>query len=159
MEVRPDSYVSIRYRMEIVGDKTPEWFGHPLEASFVYGREPIPTVIEQAILNKKTGEEVKVLLPPESAFGPHLHYLVREVEISTLKHPEKIKQGEWYEEVSPSGARKYFKVLEVKGDKVIADFNHPAAGKQLLLKIEILSVRPATSYEIMSAELRSCGGG
>lgn len=42
---------------------------------------------------------------------------------------------------------------------MIADFNHPAAGKNVLMKIDILEVRPATAYEIMSAELRACGGG
>jgi len=159
MEIKQDSYVQLRYSMEIIGDKTPEWFGRPIEVSFIYGREPIPTIIERAILGKKEGDVVEVELPPESAFGPHLPYLVKELEISSLKHPEKVKQGEWYEEITPYGSRRFFKVLEVKDDKVIADFNHPAAGKSVLMRIEIINVRQATAYEIMSAELRACGGG
>jgi len=159
MEVKQDCYVQLRYSMEIIGEKTPEWFGKPIEISFIYRREPVPAIIEQAILGKKVGDVVEVELPPESAFSPHLPYLVKEVELSSLKHPEKVKVGEWYEEITPYGSRRFFKVLEVKDDKVIADFNHPAAGKSILMRIELIDVRQATPYEIMAAELRACSGG
>ncbi|MCS7199816.1 MAG: hypothetical protein RMI63_00065 [Caldimicrobium sp.] len=59
----------------------------------------------------------------------------------------------------PTEPKPFFKILEVKNGKVKADFNHPAAGKEILMKIEILEARPATAYEIMAAELRACGGG
>lgn len=159
MKITKDTFVRLRYCMEIEGEKTPEWFSKPIEVSFVFGREAIPTIIERAIENKEENERVEVTIPPQSAYGPHLNYLVKEIELSSLKYPEKVIPGEWYEEVSPYGSRTFFKVLEIRGNKVVADFNHPAAGKNVLMKIEILEVRPATSYEIMSAELRACGGG
>lgn len=159
MKVDVDHMVRLRYFMEIEGEKTPHWFSRPIEVAFIFGREPIPPIIEEAIKNKDAGETVSVTIPPQSAYGPRLDYLVKEIDISTLKHPEKIIPGEWYEEVSKYGSRTVFKVLEVKNNKVVADFNHPAAGKNVLMKIEILEVRPASSYEIMAAELRACGGG
>lgn len=159
MGIDRDYYVRLKYYMEIAGEKTPSWFSRPLEVAFILGREAIPAIIERAIEGKEAGEEVEVTIPPQSAYGPHLSYLVKEVDLSSLKHPEKVIPGEWYEEVSPYGSRTFFKVLEVKEGKVIADFNHPAAGKEVIMKIEILEARPATAYEIMSAELRACGGG
>jgi len=159
MKIEKDFWVRLRYFMEIQGEKTPEWFSRPIEVSFIFGREPIPAIIEKAILGKETGEKVEVTIPPQSAYGPHLDYLVKEVDLNSLKHPEKVQAGEWYEEVSRFDSRTFFKVLEVRGDKVIADFNHPAAGKNVLMKIEVLEARPASAYEIMSAELRACGGG
>ncbi|PMP63902.1 MAG: hypothetical protein C0197_01680 [Caldimicrobium thiodismutans] len=159
MKIEKDSFVRLVYSMEIEGEKTPSWFSRSIEVSFIYGREPIPTIIERAIFGKEKGEKVEILIPPHSAYGPRLDYLVKEVDLNSLKHPEKVIPGEWYEEVSPYGSRTFFKVLEVRGDKVIADFNHPAAGKNVIMKIEVLEVRPATAYEIMAAELRACGGG
>lgn len=159
MKIERDSFVRLRYFMEIEGEKTPEWFSRPIEVSFIFGREPIPAIIERAILGKEAGEKVEVTIPPQSAYGPRLDYLVKEIDLKSLKHPEKVKVGEWYEEVSPYGSRTFFKVLEIRGDKVIADFNHPAAGKNVIMKIEVLEARPATAYEIMAAELRACGGG
>jgi FKBP-type peptidyl-prolyl cis-trans isomerase SlyD len=159
MKIEKDSFVRLVYSMEIEGEKTPSWFSRSIEVFFIYGREPVPTIIERAIFGKEKGEKVEILIPPHSAYGPRLDYLVKEVDLNSLKHPEKVIPGEWYEEVSPYGSRTFFKVLEVRGDKVIADFNHPAAGKNVIMKIEVLEVRPATAYEIMAAELRACGGG
>lgn len=159
MKIERDSFVRLVYSMEIEGEKTPAWFSRPIEVSFIFGREPIPAIIERAIFGKEKGEILQITIPPQSAYGPHLDYLVKEIDLNSLKHPEKVIPGEWYEEVSAYGSRTFFKVLEVRGDKVIADFNHPAAGKNVLMKIEVLEVRPATAYEIMSAELRACGGG
>ncbi len=159
MKIERDFFVRLVYSMSIEGEKTPEWFSRPIEVSFIFGREPIPVIIEKAILGKEKGETVEITIPPQSAYGPHLDYLVKEVDLNSLKHPEKVIPGEWYEEVSPYGSRTFFKVLEVRGDKVIADFNHPAAGKNVIMKVEVLEVRPATAYEIMAAELRACGGG
>ncbi len=159
MKIERDSFVRLVYSMSIEGEKTPEWFSRPIEVSFIFGREPIPLIIEKAILGKEQGETVEITIPPQSAYGPRLDYLVKEVDLNSLKHPEKVIPGEWYEEVSPYGSRTFFKVLEIRGDKVIADFNHPAAGKNVIMKIEVLEVRPATAYEIMAAELRACGGG
>ncbi len=159
MKIERDSFVRLVYSMEIEEEKTPPWFSKPIEVSFIFGREPIPAIIEKAILGREKGEIVEITIPPQAAYGPHLDYLVKEVDLNSLKHPEKVIPGEWYEEISPYGSRTFFKVLEVRGDKVIADFNHPAAGKNVLMKIEVLEVRPATAYEIMAAELRACGGG
>ncbi|MCX7873356.1 MAG: FKBP-type peptidyl-prolyl cis-trans isomerase [Caldimicrobium sp.] len=159
MNVQRDYYVRFRYCMEIVGEKTPSWFSKPIEVAFIMGREPIPNILERAIEGRSAGDTIEVTIPPQSAYGPHLSYLVKELDLEALKHPEKVIPGEWYEEVSPYGTKTFFKILEVKNGKVKADFNHPAAGKEILMKIEILEARPATAYEIMAAELRACGGG
>lgn len=157
--IKEDFFVRISYHLELKNEKAPSWFSNNVEVSFVLGREPVPSLIENAIKNKKVGEEIEITIPPESAFGPHLSHLVKEIETKNLKYPEKIIPGEWYEELNSYGGKLCFKVLEVKGNKVIADFNHPAAGKTVIMKIKILEARPATSFEILSAELRGGGCG
>jgi len=154
--IKKDFFVRIKYHLELKDEKAPSWFSEPVEAGFILGREPVPKIIEDAVTGKKEGEEVEVVIPPESAYGPYLSYLIKEVDIKELKHPEKIKVGEWYEEINKYGSRISFKVLEVDGDKIKADFNHPAAGKTVIMKIKILEARPATSFEIFSAEFRAC---
>jgi len=154
--IKKDFFVKIVYHLELKDEKAPSWFSQPMEVSFILGREPVPKIIEDAVMGKKEGEEIEVVIPPESAYGPHLPYLIKEIDINTLKHPEKVKEGEWYEEVNKYGSRVSFKVLEIKGEKIKADFNHPAAGKTVIMKIKILEARPATSFEILSAEFRAC---
>ncbi len=156
--IKQDFFVKIRYQMNLKNEKAPEWFSQVYETSFVLGKEPLPQIIEDNLLNKKEGDIIEILIPPESAYGPHLPYLIREIDINSLKHPEKLKVGEWYDEITPYGSRTSFKVLEIKENKVKADFNHPAAGKEVIMKIKILEARPATAYEILSAEIKACSG-
>lgn len=157
--IEKDFFVKIRYQLEIEDGNGPEWLFKEMETSFILGREPIPRVIEEAIRGKQPGDLVRVSLPPERAFGPYLSCLVKEVEIGNFKNPETLREGEWYEETSPYGSKILFKVIEIKGDKVKVDFNHPAAGKTVVVNIKILEARPATPYEIMSAEIRACSSG
>lgn len=157
--IKKDFYVKLSYHLELKDEEAPSWFSQPMEASFIFGREPVPKIIEDAITGKKEGDRVEVVIPPHSAYGPHLPYLIKEVDIRTLKHPEKVKVGEWYEEIDRYGSRVSFKVLKIEGNIIKADFNHPAAGKTVIMKIDILEARPATSFEILSAELRACGCG
>lgn len=158
--IKKDYYLRLIYHLELKDEKAPAWFSKPLEVSFILGREPVPKIIEEAVMGKREGDEVEVVIPPETAYGPRLPYLIKEVDIKTLKYPEKVKVGEWYEEINKYGSRVSFKVLEIKEDKIKADFNHPAAGKEVIMKIKILEARPANPFEILSAEMRAygCGG-
>jgi len=154
--IKENFFVKIRYYLELKDEKAPKWFTKPIEVTFVLGKEPIPKIIEEAIKGKKEGEEIEIVIPSKTAYGPYLPYLVKKIDINNLKHPEKIKVGEWYEEINAHGSGVSFKVLEISGNKIKADFNHPAAGKTVIMKIKILEARPATSYEILSAEFRAC---
>lgn len=155
-----DYKVKIKYEMEIEGENEPPWFEKIQEVEFILGRDPIPEEIESALIGKKVGDKLEVVLPPESAFGPHLPYLVKEMDLSFFKDIEQLKPEQWYEEVlNPYGSKIRFKILEINENKVKVDFNHPGAGKKVKVKIEILSSRPATPFEIFSAEMRNCQGG
>jgi len=155
-KVSQDCFVRLRYRPVLQEKGLPPWLERPVEMRFVYGRERIPSPIEEAILNRTAGEKIQISLKPEQAYGPHLPYLIKEIEISSLKDPEKLKVGEWYTEENAYGEPTFFKVLKIEEGKVLADFNHPCAGKEITLEIEILEVREASPTEILIAEFKSC---
>ncbi|RUM87009.1 MAG: hypothetical protein DSZ24_07130 [Thermodesulfatator sp.] len=159
LTVGPDRVVVLTYALDIEGEEAPEWFKRPLQASFIYGREPVLPLIERAIEGARENEEITVTIPPEAAYGPHQPHLVKEIPLSRLRHPERARPGTYYEEEGPFGQKTFFKVLAVEGDRVKADFNHPAAGKKVIMRIRIETVREATPQEILAAEIRRCGGG
>ncbi len=43
------------------------------------------------------------------------------------------------------------RVVEVKGDTVVVDANHPLAGKKLRYAVRVREVRPASDQEIAAA--------
>ncbi len=152
--------VTLTYSLEIEGKNTPDWFARPMRVNFLYGRDPLMPLIEEALVGRSEGEEFVVTIPPEQAYGPYDERLIQEVPLSQLKHPDLVKVGEYYQEVTPTGRQVMFLVKEIlDNDKVLADFNHPAAGHNVLMKIRVDEVREATSFDYMSCDARNCGSG
>jgi FKBP-type peptidyl-prolyl cis-trans isomerase 2 len=67
----------------------------------------------------------------------------REFPKTTLPKGMDPKVGLVLLATSPDGAKFPARISEVKGDKVILNFNHPLAGKALTFKVKILKIEKA----------------
>lgn len=160
MKIEIDSFVTINYciaekdGVAITDDQ------QKVIASFIYGRDRILPALEKNLTGHEENDEIELIIPPEQAFGQYDPSLVSEIPISQLKFPERLEAGQLYEEMDASGRPVSFTVKEISGDSVVADFNHPGAGKAFILQAKILEVRPASSQEILSKISQSmCQGG
>ncbi len=158
-KISPNTVVTLTYHLEIEGKETPSWFARPMRVNFVFGRDPLMPIIEQAITGAEEGEELTVTIPPEQAYGPYDEKLVQEIPLDQLKHPEQVKVGDYYQEVTPTGRQLMFFVKDKKDGKVVADFNHPAAGHNVIMKIKVDEVREATAFDLVACDMRNCGSG
>ena len=159
MRVGTDTIVKVKYNLEVEDGTTPAELSRTFDAEFLYGRDPVIPVLEKAIWNLEEGENVEVVIPPEQAFGKYNKSLVNEIPCSQISRPDKLKKGEIYQEITATGHEIRFTVKDIKEDTVVADFSHPAAGKKLRLKAEIVSVRAATSLDILRCMNMNRGGG
>ncbi len=159
MKVENDTVVEIQYMLEVKDGKTPPELSRIFKAKFLYGREPVIPALEKAIYGLEEEEEIEVTIPPEQGFGHYNEKLVNEIPLSDLKNPHLLKEGELYEEIGSHGHPVRFIVKELRDDSVLADFNHPAAGKDLVLKAKVMSVRAANALDILKAVNFSRGGG
>ncbi len=159
MKVQNDTVVEIQYTLEVKDDYTPPELSRVFKTEFLYGREPVIPALEKAIFQLSEGEEVEVYIPPEQGFGNRDESLVTEVPLSEVTRPDALKKGKLYEEVTLHGQPVRFMVKEIRKDSVVADFNHPAAGKELLIKAQILSIRAASAMDILRAVNFNRGGG
>ena len=121
----------------------------PLE--FVYGDHSIIPGLENGIEGMKVGEEKIVAVEPKDAYGEIDPKAVKEFPRSALPATPEPKVGMVLEAQSPDGESFPTVVSEIKGDKVVLDFNHPLAGKQLSFKIKILDVADAPAVPVTSA--------
>ncbi|WP_369602838.1 FKBP-type peptidyl-prolyl cis-trans isomerase [Hahella sp. SMD15-11] len=113
-----------------------------------------PTVIpglRKAVAGREPGQVLEVTIPPELAYGPHDPDKVRTVARALFDQPEAVKPGAIFQTGS-GNERQVVKVVDVDGDKVRVDANHPLAGLTLYFEVEILSVRDATPDEIASGK-------
>ncbi len=151
MKVDLDTVVVVQYTLEVKDGETPQELRRTFSARFIYGRDPVLPALEKALLGRAKDEEIQVLIPPEQAFGKYDPQLVNEIPLHHLKFPEKLRVGDYYQETTANGRPMGFWVKELHEDYVVADFNHPAAGKSLLLNAKVADVRAASFAEIMQA--------
>jgi len=159
MRVETDTIVQVQYMLEVKDGETPASLARIFNTEFLFGRDPVIPVLEKAILGCEEGEEVEVVIPPEQAFGKYDKSLINNIPLVQISRPDKLKVGEVYEEISSYGQPIRFTVKEINEDSVVADFNHPAAGKHLILKAKVVSVRLATGLDILRCLNLNQGGG
>ena len=159
MKIGTDTVVKIQYTLNVEDGSHPAELGKTFEAEFLFGRDPIIPVLEKAMWNLEKDDEAEVNIPPEQAFGKYDTSLLNEIPLSQISRPEKLKKGEIYQEVTGEGREVKFTVKDIRKDTVTADFNHPAAGKHLLLKAKIISVRAAGTLDILRSLNINRGGG
>ena len=97
--------------------------------------------LEQALEGRHAGEEVRLQLEPEQAFGEYDSELLR---VEPAEHyGEGLAIGMQVEEDS-----NLYTVTDVAGGKAVLDGNHPLAGIALRFLVKVLSVRSAKEEEI-----------
>ena len=159
MRVEPDKVVTVQYTLSVKDGETPPELQRTFTTSFLYGRERVLPVLERALYGRREQESFQVEIPPRQAYGEYDPSLVSEISKEQLAHPGRLKEGEIYLEYRPDGTPLRFMVREVKDDSVVADFNHPAAGKTLLLSARVDEVREATAADILALMNRNAGSG
>jgi FKBP-type peptidyl-prolyl cis-trans isomerase SlyD len=110
------------------------------------GHGELLEALESAVEGKRAGEEVRVQLEPEQAFGEYDADLLR-VE-PAARYGEGLKAGMQIEEEDAGGESSLYTVTDVAGGKAVLDANHPFAGMALRFLITVLSVRHASPEEI-----------
>ena len=97
--------------------------------------------LEAALAGKAAGDELRLQLEPEQAFGDYNAELVR-VE-PAARYGEGLAVGM---EVEEDGA--LYTVTDIADGKAVLDGNHPLAGMALRFHLKVLAVRPARPEEI-----------
>lgn len=154
-----DKFVSIQYSFSTNDGALPAFLAQEHSSSFVFGRDRILPVLEEAIAGRTVNEEVSIHIPAREAFGPYDPDLVNEISASRVKNLSSLKEGEVYEERGPDGQPVMFTVRKIGPDSVTMDFNHPAAGKDIILNVKILEVREPSFTELMASMNLFKGGG
>jgi FKBP-type peptidyl-prolyl cis-trans isomerase SlyD len=151
--IQPNAHVTLDY--ELRGDD-----GHLLDASQGEGGEPIRYVhgygmlvpgLEAALAGLRAGDEREVVVPAAAGYGERDEELVLEIERGEFPDPAAVAVGDEFVAESPDGDEIPMSVVELKGDVVVVDANHPLAGMTLHYQVTVRDVREATEAEIEQA--------
>lgn len=158
MKITKDSVVSLRYELYDADGELLEKIEEPV--SYLHGGyDGIFPVVEEALHGKSVGDQCKVTMQPDDAFGEYDHSLV-EVEPRS-SFPKEVEVGMQFEggpESADDEDYLLYTVVEVTDDEVTVDGNHPLAGKTLTFNCTVTGVRPATLEELSHGHVHGEGG-
>ena len=167
-KVAPGMYVELGYDLyEIAPDGT-QVTVHQTDADdperIIFGvTEGVLEPLEKALDGLKVGEAFDVTVTSEKAFGAYDKEKVIDLDreifvVDGIFDSETVKVGAAVPMMTSEGYRIMGRVLNISGDKVTMDFNHPLAGRDVRFCGKVLAVRPATEEELHPVH-HGCGCG
>lgn len=106
--------------------------------------------LEVALQGKSEGDEFRVELTAEQAFGEYDEELISVEPRDAF--PPNIRVGTQVELDDEEGESMLFSITHIDGDNVTINGNHPLCGLDLVFSGTIVAVRPATAKEIARGE-------
>ncbi len=113
--------------------------------------------LESALEGKKSGDSLKVSIPPKDAYGERNESLCQKVPRDQFDTMEKIEVGMQFE-VETDNGEVVVSVVEVSDESVTVDGNHPLAGVELHFDVTVKEIREATAEEMAHGHVHGPGG-
>lgn len=114
---------------------------------YLHGQGAIISGLERALAGKRAGDKFDVRIEAEDAYGEFMDDRVQVIPRTLFDGINDIEVGMMFNADVSSGPG-IVTVVEVNGDEITIDGNHPLAGVPLFFAVEVMDVRPATDEEI-----------
>ena len=156
MQIAENTAVSIHYTL--TNDQ-----GEVLDSSkggdvlvYLHGSGNIISGLEAALVGKKVGDKFNVRIEPKDAYGEVADDMVQIISKDMFEGIDQIEVGmQFHADVSYGSG--VVTVVNIDGDNVTIDGNHPLAGEALTFDVEIIDVRPATTEELDHGHVHGAG--
>lgn len=104
--------------------------------------------IEADLEGKSKGYKTSITVSKDEAYGDYNPELVEELTRADFAAFDDIYEGMEFLVELDDGSEAFGVIIEVDGDKVVADSNHPFCDRNLLFDVEVVDVREATAEEL-----------
>ncbi|MEA1911303.1 MAG: peptidylprolyl isomerase [Spirochaetota bacterium] len=147
MKVIKNSIVKIEYVMMDHSGEILESSKIDGEYEYLHGIGEMLPGVEKALEGLEKGASIDIVIPPEDGFGVKNDEYVEEIDKSNFPEGADLEKGMEFD-VEDEDGEAIITIVEVKGDMVLVDKNHPLAGETLKVQATILDVRMAEDWEI-----------
>ncbi|KJZ07567.1 peptidylprolyl isomerase [Halomonas sp. S2151] len=147
MRISPQCVVRLHYVLSNQqGDVLDDSWKRDEPLEYLHGHGNLMEGLERALVDAEVGSRLSVTLSPAEAYGLRDESLVREVGRQAFPGTD-LRPGMCFQTPGDAGPQ-IVSVVEVKGDSVVVDTNHPLAGETLSYRLEVLDIRQATRAEL-----------
>jgi FKBP-type peptidyl-prolyl cis-trans isomerase SlyD len=129
-----------------------------LPFSYLEGRGQIIPGLEKAMALLSVGDKRKIEVAAQDAYGVQDEQLIVQVPREKLPNSQDLQEGDQFQATGPNGEMLLFRVIEVAGEEIKLDGNHPLAGEDLVFDVEVMGVRDATAEELAHGHVHGEGG-
>lgn len=157
MKAEKNKVVTFHYHLTDDTDETIDSSREADPLTVLFGHGAIIPGLEQAMEGHVAGDNFKVTVPPEQAYGMRREDFTQRVPKKYFRNPDQLKPGMSTMLGTEQGQRPVV-VLKVGSSVVDVDLNHPLAGKPLHFDVEITDVRDASAEEIEHGHAHGAGG-
>jgi len=136
MEAKQGDTVEVHYTGKLENGELFDSSSNTEPVQFTIGAGEVMPGFEEAVVGMSPGESKTWKVDSDKAFGPHHETMVVTVEREKLPQDMEPKVGQVLQ--AGSGEKSVsVRVVEISGDRVTLDANHPLAGRDLLLDIKL----------------------
>lgn len=125
--------------------------------AYLHGAGNIIPGLEKALEGKEAGDVLKVTVPAAEAYGERDDQALEVIQRNQVQMDEEIQVGMQLHAHGPHGAQ-ILTVVEVDGDEITLDANHPLAGMDLTFDVKVVVVRDATVEELAHGHVHGADG-
>lgn len=136
--IHATSRISWRYQLSLADGQVVESHADPAGDVLQLGQGEMHPNIEQALLGLQEGEHVRLIILADQAFGYPDPAAVQTMPRSQFAEAPSVDKLMGF--TLPSGQEIPGRIVAVSEESVTVDFNHPLAGHNLTLEVEILQV-------------------
>ena len=140
MKIEDGSTVTIDYTMTLDNGELIDTTKDTDPLTYTHGEGEIIAGLERIMLGMEKGGNLDIAISAAEGFGEPDPEALIEIPKSDLP-PEALETGTELQGEGPQGQAITGRVVEVKDNSAIVDFNHPLAGKTLHFSVTIVDVQ------------------
>ncbi len=125
--------------------------------AYLHGAGNIVEGLEEALMGKEAGDEVKASIEPAKAYGERHEDMKQDVPKDLFGGVENIEVGMQFQSETDQGPV-LVTVVEISEEMVTVDGNHPLAGVHLNFDVTVREVREPTAEELEHGHVHGEGG-
>ena len=125
---------------------------------YLHGAGNIIVGLEKALEGRRAGDELKVSIEPQDAYGEFSPELVAVLGREMFEGVDELEVGMQFHASGPDGSMQIVTIRDLDGDEVTVDGNHPLAGQRLTFEVKVVDVRDAHAEEIAHGHVHGEGG-
>jgi len=156
MQIAKNKVVSIHYTLKNDAGMVIDSSEGAEPLVYLHGAQNIIPGLERALDGKVADDALEVSIEAIDAYGEYNRDLTQVVPDSMFEGVDKLEVGMEFQAETEQGVQ-VIRIVNVDGDNITIDGNHPLAGERLHFDVTIDSIRDATAEELEHGHIHTEG--